>query len=1430
MEKGFGHLAISVAGRFRDPDKPRKWHEFQEPQQLARCIDLLLSTATAHPRLADLPRRLCKSATTITDSHARLDEIRRSVDDLSECFENYLQLIALLKYSDREDLLRGNNDHHGLLATSLGGLLHGHPDSKGLSPAAEGKIQKVKLVTYRSHDNGLRSRIYRDAKRIRNQVHSAAVVQHDQVSRDAPILLAAYLFATEENVNLISHSLYQQREYLNALLTRLQSALPFVIEPEFETDSTDRSVLASSDQASLPKNFTDFDDYALRRRPEMRFTIYGDPGAGKTTFSLELTRRLAEHKRKSPLGKTPLPVLIEARQFTENISFLELIASEINIETGGLDAFMKCDPVVVLIDGLNEIPAQTLRKAWAELRYLSTQWREAGFVFTMRFPEAFRILGFQNLRLAPFDDNRIEEFVQRELRGDSGKEFIRELRRLPRLLALCRNPLLLHMLVALSVENLAIPRNRGKLLDQFMTRFMTREEPQIAPISARTMQLLLSCLAFEMRQRKAVSLPEAEIERYVQKKAPELQAGVGAMDVMNAMLGAKLLHQVGDGRVAFFHELIQEYFAAKELLELLRSGESDLKEFFNDRWWREVVVLAYGLADGSADLFDSLAHSNLALLARGVMDGPEPDIDRQRDVVEQAVTVIEKRVRGQASAFEALAVVWPNDVPRRIGSAIRSKRQATDFVERFARDPYSLALDLLRARPTEALAGGIAVALHRSPRSTSREKRTHLFNAAIRLIVQKANGEIREPNYKSLCEIALLGTPGNRESMLHDGISALLDVREVKWASKLATRFASDSGLSAQLLTRLLTELILTDSPVSVYSPDRLDLLAQDLRELIDIALLGNRYDWAIQLCSWAGSDARSTIPLRPLARQLLCKDTGTKAGEVLQAARGRDAATRVLRSMLLNLEVPPTHVGEVTSWLNDPAPLRSRMSDYMRLALCQGVTSTGYADIVHWAREGDLAKDIGQRLLDLLLPAKDFETALLVVHGSGLRSKYQGLFVEAENALDPASPGLRSSRWVNIAYNKCWLDWSPKFRSRLINYTLADPSEMDSRDWSQKALKMLRVRLRAELNRPERVVPKVAFKLANIEEEAARAIVHRISDTIRRGDVELAVALVTEWGLNMQDLSLENGLKGLVQKAAIKESRRLARTDEFQLAFGVCDAWEVDPREALADTLSLSTDHASSTAVAAGFDHGVLRLPEVEAWFLGKLKAGEIGAALGLRTSIVLRRDLHGAAILGALELLRDSRYKEAGQVIAAFNLEEDFGPELKEIILDLIQEEKPGLARQLAQTLGSDYSAEFSDQVLEAAQEQLSRGELAKALGLIKNAGLPVVQDEFKQHFAEHVANAIDEGDHECVRRVFEVPTATSLLTTRDLIRALDFSSVRVPAVVTHVVIERGYFFARLTGTLVDVFVHHSVVERSESVPVQGAGTARIRRKRQP
>ena len=191
-----------------------------------------------------------------------------------------------------------------------------------------------------------------------------------------------------------------------------------------------------------------FADYALCRRPKMRFAIYGDPGVGKTTFSRELTRRLAQLKQKAPLGRAPLPVLIEASRLTENTSFEELIAGELDVGTDDLHAFVKRNPVVVLIDGLNEIPAQVVPGDQGRTsERLSTQWREAGFVLTTRFPEVFHVLGFRNVGLAPFDDDRMRKFVQSELKGDSGKELIRELRQLPRLFTLCRNPLLLYMLV-----------------------------------------------------------------------------------------------------------------------------------------------------------------------------------------------------------------------------------------------------------------------------------------------------------------------------------------------------------------------------------------------------------------------------------------------------------------------------------------------------------------------------------------------------------------------------------------------------------------------------------------------------------------------------------------------------------------------------------------------------------------------------------------------------------------------------------------------------------------------------------------------------------------------------------------------------------------------------------------------------------------------
>ena len=338
---------------------------------------------------------------------------------------------------------------------------------------------------------------------------------------------------------------------------------------------------------------------------------------------------------------------------------------------------------------------------------------------------------------------------------------------------------------------------------------------------------------------------------------------------------------------------------------------------------------------------------------------------------------------------------------------------------------------------------------------------------------------------------------------------------------------------------------------------------------------------------------------------------------------------------MLYDLDIPPAEIGPVTSWLGDSGPLRSRMSEYVVLALRQRHQPQCYADIAHCAREGDLDAELGRRLLDLLVKEEEYETALLVLHASGLRKQHSGLIAEAEKALDPGTTARHSLRWVDLVFNKFWLDWSPQFRSTLIEYAENNAFGMTSDTWSPEALEELAIKLRNELNRPERVVPKAACALAGIEEEAAQAVVAHISEVIHRGDLEFGLDLAADWAMGVGDLDLNSQSKAMMCQAAAAKARGLAKADKAGQAFRICKAWGVDPREALSEILTLSSGDASTKALVAGFDQGVFRLFEVEAWFLERLKQGDIGKALGLRRSASLRGELHGSAILGALETL---------------------------------------------------------------------------------------------------------------------------------------------------------------------------------------------------
>ena len=1110
------------------------------------------------------------------------------------------------------------------------------------------------------------------------------------------------------------------------------------------------------------------------------------------------------------MGDEPLPVLIEANRYTGEDSFKELVAGELDIAVEELHQVSRNTPLVILIDGLNEVPPQARHKCKSEIRNLCTQWRKVGFVITSRFPKVFHLLEFRRFRLAPFDDRRVRRFVSESLEREGAQEFTNKLRRLPRLLELCRNPLLLHMLIEMSSGGVKIPKNRGKLLDGFMTRFLEREEPQIAPVSGSTMRMLLSRLAFEMRSRKAVALPSTEVEQFFGALIPRLQSRVGAVDALSAVFGAKLLHSVGDARVAFFHELVQEYFAALDLLRRLRSDEFDVGSLTLDDWWHEVVVLAYGLAEDDRYLFDSMAASDLALLARAVMDAPNPDIERQSEVVERAATLIEGGQPGQSRALEALAIVWNDEALRRAAKALKSRNQVTDFVERFTRDPFQAALDLLDESPTGAVVAGIGVALRRTSRVGSEDQLRRLFRRSVELIILKADGGARELSYDSLTRIAMLGSAAPEDRLLRSGISTLLDVRQALWAYRLATCYTSSlEALDARHSKRLVTELILNRVPYSSCLRARELRLTQDeSRALQWMALVNEAYDWVVGL---AESNDDRDLPvglLRQFAQRVVRVSDGRVVGKVLQAFSGRATASRILGSMLSALEIPPDEAGRLTRWLRDPMLIRSRMTEYFGLAVRQRCGPDCYSELARWAEPGDLRPDVAESLLSFLVEQEEWEATLLILHAADLKKQHAQLIVEAQEVLDPSSRTARSPHWVGLVYSKFWADWSEGFRKHLLSHAEVHSDTMSIGDWSLGALEELRSKLRNKLQSLDDVVSRAACELTGIEVEAVQLVKRGIVEVIQRGDAGLALEMAMEWSLAKEDLDLNNRQHAVVQQVARRKALRLLEAEEVQQALLVCKAWGVEAREALPNMASLSSGEAPAEVVLVGSDQGVFALSEVEAWFLARLRKSEVGHALSLRRSELLRQHLHETAIIGVLDLFQDMRYKEAGQVIAAFKLQGDFRTELEEIVPHLVSEGKTGIAEQLVQSLGPQYSRVFADLILENAKSCLEQGEIPRVLGLINTAGMSFLHDEFKPVLARYVADSLEAGRVPEIRKIVEIPEVASMLEPPQLlVRALEESGARVPGTVK-VVKEGSYALASLSIAGLSVFVHNSVL----------------------
>jgi predicted NACHT family NTPase len=143
-----------------------------------------------------------------------------------------------------------------------------------------------------------------------------------------------------------------------------------------------------------------------------KLVILGKPGAGKTTF----LKHLAVDWCKGQFQQNLIAVLIEFRRIRdEKWNLVDAIGKELGLaERQQVEALLNQGKLLVLMDGLDEVPTSTLRRTvQVQLRQIAEGYPNNQLVLTCRTQIIESIpIGFTSVEVADFITEQVKQFVQ----------------------------------------------------------------------------------------------------------------------------------------------------------------------------------------------------------------------------------------------------------------------------------------------------------------------------------------------------------------------------------------------------------------------------------------------------------------------------------------------------------------------------------------------------------------------------------------------------------------------------------------------------------------------------------------------------------------------------------------------------------------------------------------------------------------------------------------------------------------------------------------------------------------------------------------------------------------------------------------------------------------------------------------------------------
>ena len=323
---------------------------------------------------------------------------------------------------------------------------------------------------------------------------------------------------------------------------------------------------------------------------EKKILIVGSPGAGKSTLLARLLWQAAQVAQQN--GEAPIPVLVELKLYSKAGIWLLIQTAlenrDLYLEISDIKHLVQQRRLLLLADGLNEL----LNDRRAEFRKFCG--RDIAVIVTSR--DGTDNFGFgRKLQLQALSDAKVEAFLQRWLPGRAQVE-IKALS--DRVKKLEPTPLMVWMLFSIFQQNGDLPTTRGLAYRTFITIYAEKAKEGIDLDESRG---LLSRLAFELMH--AAKLIDLRLD-ISEVDAQNLLGSKKALDhlVRNHLLQAQ--GRLGNRRISFCHQSLQEYYAAEALLVMLHNKHPDVMDdqrlqhfYLNYLKWTEPLAMMLALLE-----------------------------------------------------------------------------------------------------------------------------------------------------------------------------------------------------------------------------------------------------------------------------------------------------------------------------------------------------------------------------------------------------------------------------------------------------------------------------------------------------------------------------------------------------------------------------------------------------------------------------------------------------------------------------------------------------------------------------------------------------------------------------------------------------------------------------------------------------------------